>query len=214
MPTKEILMSHPVSTLRAEIAKANLSQKADKNLFKRAVSKMRKDELIAVMLAPAYKDRFHHIKMREKPVGKKPLKKVRYPAVEKAKSAAVADSDDDAPAPKKKRAPRRPTTPVLEAPSLSAPAPKKKKGKKKKPLVTLPGGKLISAEAAKAAKSAKEAAKAAKAAKEAAEEAKRLSKRKPLTTTKADGTVVQTPTGRKARRAAEKKKTVGFAFKR
>ena len=174
MPTKEILMSHPVSTLRAEIAKANLSQKADKNLFKRAVSKMRKDELIAVMLAPAYKDRFHHIKMREKPVGKKPLKKVRYPAVENAKSAAVADSDDDA----------------------------------------LPGGKLISAEAAKAAKAAKEAAKAAKAAKEAAEEAKRLSKRNPLTTPKADGTVVQTPTGRKARRAAEKKKTVGFAFKR
>jgi len=215
MPTKEILMSHPVSTLRAEIAKANLSQKADKNLFKRAVSKMRKDELIAVMLAPAYKDRFHHIKMREKPVGKKPLKKVRYPAVEKAKSAAVADSDDDAPAPKKKRAPRRPTTPVLEAPSFSsAPAPKKKKGKKKKALVTLPSGKLISAEAAKAAKEAAKAAKAAKSAKDAAEEAKRLSKQKPLTTTKADGTVVQTPTGRKARRAAEKKKTVGFAFKR
>ena len=202
MPTKEILMSHPVSTLRAEIAKANLSQKADKNLFKRAVSKMRKDELIAVMLAPAYKDRFHHIKMREKPVGKKPLKKVRYPAVDKAKSAAVADSDDDAPAPKKKRAPRRPTTPVLEAPSFSsAPAPKKKKGKKKKPLVTLPGGKMISAEAAKRLSK------------------KNLSeddpqKKKPLTTTKADGTVVQTPTGRKARRAAEKKKTVGFAFKR
>tara|TARA_R110002012_G_scaffold39292_4_gene108761 strand:+ start:409 stop:798 length:390 start_codon:yes stop_codon:yes gene_type:complete len=84
MPTREILMSHPVSTLRAEIAKANLSQKADKNLFKRAVSKMRKEELIAVMMAPAYKDRFHHIKMNEKGAGK-PKKQPRFPAVEKAK---------------------------------------------------------------------------------------------------------------------------------
>jgi len=88
MPTREILMSHPVSTLRAEIAKANLSQKADKNLFKRAVSKMRKDELIAVMMAPAYKDRFHHIKMREKSVKPRPLKKPRYPGVDKAKAKA------------------------------------------------------------------------------------------------------------------------------
>ena len=86
MPTREILMSHPVSTLRAEIAKANLSQKADKNLFKRAVSKMRKDELIAVMMAPAYKDRFHHIKMREKSVKPRPLKRPRYPGVDKAKA--------------------------------------------------------------------------------------------------------------------------------
>ena len=106
MPTVAILMSHPVSTLRAEIAKANLSQKADKNLFKRAVSKMRKDELIAVMMSPAYKDRFHHIKMNEKGAGK-PKKKPRYPAVEEAKEAkAKADAE----------------------------APKKKKPKKKKPL--------------------------------------------------------------------------------
>lgn len=89
MPTREILMSHPVSTLRAEIAKANLSQKADKNLFKRAVSKMRKEELIAVMMAPAYKDRFHHIKMNEKGAGK-PKKQPRFPAVEKAKEKKAA----------------------------------------------------------------------------------------------------------------------------
>ena len=84
MPTREILMSHTVATLRGEIAKANLSAKADKNLFKRAVSQMRKDELIAVMLAPAYKDRFKHIKMNEKGAGK-PKKKPRFPAVEEEK---------------------------------------------------------------------------------------------------------------------------------
>lgn len=99
MPTREILMSHPVSTLRAEIAKANLSAKADKNLFKRAVSKMRKDELIAIMLAPAYKDRFHHIKMREKKAGK-PKKKPRFPAVEeekekRAKAAAKKAKEEE-----------------------------------------------------------------------------------------------------------------------
>tara|TARA_R110001599_G_scaffold2412_5_gene12948 strand:+ start:804 stop:1277 length:474 start_codon:yes stop_codon:yes gene_type:complete len=95
MPTREILMSHPVSTLRAEIAKANLSQKADKNLFKRAVSKMRKDELIAVMMAPAYKDRFHHIKMREKSVKPRPLKRPRYPGVDKAKAKADKAKADE-----------------------------------------------------------------------------------------------------------------------
>jgi hypothetical protein len=130
MPTREILMSHPVSTLRAEIAKANLSQKADKNLFKRAVSKMRKDELIAVMMAPAYKDRFHHIKMREKKVARRPLKKPRYPAVDKAREAKAKAEEKQAneEARAKKRRARRPATPVLDVPET---APKKRKPKKK-----------------------------------------------------------------------------------
>jgi len=127
MPSREVLMSHPVSTLRAEIAKANLSQKADKNLFKRAVSKMRKDELIAVMMAPAYKDRFHHIKMRPKKVAPRPLKIPRYPAVEAAKKAK-----SEAEAPKKRRA-RRAATPVLDVPES---APKKKRKPKKKPKIS------------------------------------------------------------------------------
>jgi len=100
-----------------------LSQKADKNLFKRAVSRMRKDELIAVMMAPAYKDRFHHIKMNEKGAGK-PKKQPRYPAVEKAKEEMAT--------PKKRRV-ARPSTPVFDVPD-SAPTPikSKKKPKKKK----------------------------------------------------------------------------------
>ena len=131
MPSREILMSHPVSTLRAEIAKANLSQKADKNLFKRAVSKMKKDELIAVMMAPAYKDRFHHIKMREKSVATRPLKKPRFPAVDKAIADKLADEDKPKkkrkkkpPLPKQRRA-RRPATPVLDVPESAAPKKRK-----------------------------------------------------------------------------------------
>lgn len=145
MPSREILMSHPVSTLRAEIAKANLSQKADKNLFKRAVSKMRKDELIAVMMSPAYKDRFHHIKMREKSVKPRPLKKPRFPGVDEAKAKADKAKADKAkeitiipkrrrkkkpPLPKQRRA-RRPATPVLDVPK-SAPKKSKSEPKSKK----------------------------------------------------------------------------------
>lgn len=62
MPSREILQSHPVSVLRAEVAKANKVL----NVIKVSVNKKRltKKQLIDVMMK--HKDRFHHIKMAVK----------------------------------------------------------------------------------------------------------------------------------------------------
>ena len=54
MPTAEILNSHPVSTLKKEISKANI----------KGYSKMKKPELVKLMLKN--KEKFHHIKMNTK----------------------------------------------------------------------------------------------------------------------------------------------------
>tara|TARA_B110000977_G_C10855079_1_gene407364 strand:+ start:22 stop:468 length:447 start_codon:yes stop_codon:yes gene_type:complete len=62
MPSREILESHPVSVLRAEVAKAN----KELNVIKVSVNKKRltKKQLIDEMMK--HKDRFHHIKMAVK----------------------------------------------------------------------------------------------------------------------------------------------------
>ena len=56
MPTKEILQSHPVSVLRKEISKTNI----------KGYSKMKKGEVIELMLKAENKEKFKHIKMAEK----------------------------------------------------------------------------------------------------------------------------------------------------
>tara|TARA_R110002110_G_scaffold76807_1_gene202071 strand:- start:1339 stop:2067 length:729 start_codon:yes stop_codon:yes gene_type:complete len=55
MPTTAILESHPVSVLKKEISKTNI----------KGYSKMKKAELIILMMKTENKPRFHHIKMRE-----------------------------------------------------------------------------------------------------------------------------------------------------
>ena len=67
MPTREILASHPVTTLRREIAKTNI----------KGYSKMKKQEVIDLMMKDENKDKFHHIKMAEPKERKAPAKKER-----------------------------------------------------------------------------------------------------------------------------------------
>ena len=73
MPSKEILDTHPIASLKREIRKTNIT----------GYSKLTKDEIINIMLKN--KDRFHHIvkyvKPERKPRVKKP--KVEKPKVEK-----------------------------------------------------------------------------------------------------------------------------------
>ena len=56
MSTKEILQSHPISVLRKEISKTNI----------KGYSKMKKGEVIELMLKAENKEKFKHIKMAEK----------------------------------------------------------------------------------------------------------------------------------------------------
>ncbi len=63
MVTKEILLSHPVKTLKSEVSKTNI----------KGYSKMKKDEIIELMLK--YKSRFSHIKKREQKPKEKQKKK-------------------------------------------------------------------------------------------------------------------------------------------
>jgi len=55
MTTKEILQSHPVTILRKEISKTNI----------KGYSKMKKNEVIELMLKAENKEKFKHIKMAE-----------------------------------------------------------------------------------------------------------------------------------------------------
>ena len=55
MTTKEILRSHPVTILRKEISKTNI----------KGYSKMKKNEVIELMLKAENKEKFKHIKMAE-----------------------------------------------------------------------------------------------------------------------------------------------------
>jgi len=61
MPTKKILESHPVSVLKKEISKTNI----------KGYSKMKKSEIIDLMMKPEHKDRFHHIEMAKPKLSKK-----------------------------------------------------------------------------------------------------------------------------------------------
>ena len=61
MPTKKILESHPVSVLKKEISMTNI----------KGYSKMKKAEIIDLMMKPEHKDRFHHIEMAKPKLRKK-----------------------------------------------------------------------------------------------------------------------------------------------
>lgn len=61
MPTIKILESHPVSVLKKEISKTNI----------KGYSKMKKSEIIDLMMKPEHKDRFHHIEMAKPKLSKK-----------------------------------------------------------------------------------------------------------------------------------------------
>ena len=85
MPSVAILNSHPVSVLKKEISKTNI----------KGYSKMKKPELIVLMMKAENKPRFKHIKMREgksEPAPKKkqkkkpPLKIIRLPLLTKAEA--------------------------------------------------------------------------------------------------------------------------------
>ena len=73
MHTREILASHPITTLRKEIAKTNI----------KGYSKMKKAEVIDLMMKDGNKDKFHHIKMAEPKERKAPAKKEKKSKKEK-----------------------------------------------------------------------------------------------------------------------------------
>ena len=87
MPSREILESHPVSVLRAEVAKAN----KELNVIKVSVNKKRltKKQLIDEMMK--HKDRFHHIKMAVKSRAKAPAQFKKAP--ESPNKANLKDTD-------------------------------------------------------------------------------------------------------------------------
>jgi|TARA_R110002153_G_scaffold1818_5_gene9131 hypothetical protein len=76
MPTNEILNSHSVSTLKKEISKTNI----------KGYSKMKKAEIISLMMKPEHSKRFSHIKMKDKTVIKKEPKKETPKKEEKPKA--------------------------------------------------------------------------------------------------------------------------------
>ena len=76
MPTNEILNSHSVSTLKKEISKTNI----------KGYSKMKKAEIISLMMKPEHSKRFSHIKMKDKTVIKKEPKKETPKKKEKPKA--------------------------------------------------------------------------------------------------------------------------------
>lgn len=67
MVSREILNSHPVSVLKKEISKTNI----------KGYSKMKKTELIDLMMKAEHADRFAHIEIASSK--KKPVKKERSP---------------------------------------------------------------------------------------------------------------------------------------
>ncbi len=117
MITKEILESHPVTVLKKELSKTNI----------KGYSKMKKSEVVALMLKPEHSQRFNHIvKKGEAPKPKKVIKIIRK------KKEDIAEQQPKPP--KKiiiKRTPK-PTAPkpekkiiIKRTPKPTAPKPKK-----------------------------------------------------------------------------------------
>lgn len=94
MVTREILDSHPASTLKKEISKTNI----------KGYSKMKKKQLIDVMMAN--KERFGHIKKKEYAPPKRTKKVMAKPK---------ADTE-----PKRPSEPKRPTPPKKEKPKIQS----------------------------------------------------------------------------------------------
>lgn len=125
MVSREILNSHPISTLRKEISKTNI----------KGYSKMKKPEIVELMMKTP--TRFSHIKMNEKAKKKaEPKKKV----VKEDSSRLEALLKDDKP--KKKAEPKKVLTKttsgftdgkVLSMPKAKKAEPKKEEPKKEEP---------------------------------------------------------------------------------
>ena len=84
MPSREILESHPVRVLRAEVAKANKALMIINLSSNR--KRLTKSQLIDRMME--HKDRFHHIKMAVKAAPKAPAAKAAKAPKAKAPKAA------------------------------------------------------------------------------------------------------------------------------
>ena len=99
MITKEILLSHPVSVLKKEISKTNI----------KGYSKMRKLELIELMMKPEHTKRFGHIKMGASyiPGDLKPLSKAKKEPVKKDKKIGIKRTPKPAPKPAPKPEPKK-----------------------------------------------------------------------------------------------------------
>tara|TARA_R110002074_G_scaffold53952_7_gene134790 strand:+ start:1139 stop:1531 length:393 start_codon:yes stop_codon:yes gene_type:complete len=85
MPSREILESHPVRVLRAEVAKANKALMIINLSSNR--KRLTKSQLIDRMME--HKDRFHHIKMAVKAAPKAPAAKAAK--APKAKAAGKSN---------------------------------------------------------------------------------------------------------------------------
>ncbi len=99
---REILESHPITNLKKEVGKLKKSLN---------YSKLKKSELIDLMMKPNLRENFKHIKMYVKPERKKPIRKPKEESKPKAK-----------PAPKPKEQPKAKPAPKPKAkkePSLS-----------------------------------------------------------------------------------------------
>ncbi len=93
MITKEILESHPVTVLKKEISKTNI----------KGYSKMKKSEIVSLMLKPEHSKRFSHIKKKgeaPKPEKKIVIKRTPKPekkiVIKKKPKATKKNSNDEA----------------------------------------------------------------------------------------------------------------------
>ena len=87
MPSREILESHPVRVLRAEVAKANKALMIINLSSNR--KRLTKSQLIDRMME--HKDRFHHIKMAVKAAPKAPAAKAPAAKAPKSKSSGKSN---------------------------------------------------------------------------------------------------------------------------
>ena len=78
MPTKDILNSYSVVELRKEVSKTNI----------KGYSKMKKSEVVELMMKPNNKPKFHHIKAKTK-AAEAPKKTYKFKKKEKAKPSSV-----------------------------------------------------------------------------------------------------------------------------
>ena len=79
MPTKDILNSYSVIELRKEVSKTNI----------KGYSKMKKSEVVELMMKPNNKPKFHHIKAKTKATKPPPKKTYKFKKKEKAKPSSV-----------------------------------------------------------------------------------------------------------------------------
>jgi len=103
MLTRDILKSHSVSTLKKEISKTNV----------KGYSKMKKAEVIDLMMKAEHTDKFKHIKMAEKkerktpvkktPVKKTPVKKETHKMPDGSLMTGATHSKDSVPVKSKKK---------------------------------------------------------------------------------------------------------------